>query len=276
MPQLIKTRKTLGPTVLSATTEQKLDGANFEIPADAKTLVAIQVFCDAPAGKTATEAVMAYVTLDSNSNKFKPYTVLTAPIGSYLGADGLSIHDKGPIYPVNAPVTGGTQMWAMANGLIDHTIEPYVQCDLIFSNAPPAGPQVYAQIGTLTTDSAVAAGTITKGSGIIVENGHNIFEFDAYCTGTTVAAAKGQTGRMKIDSSDMDSMGAIEFALEPIGGAKTALDAAGTASVIECAHLTRCQDLSIPIKARCSLVESHTVSVAVTTAGKFIVGVLFT
>lgn len=271
----MKWPKTLGPTVLSSTTEQKISGANYKLPAQAKTLVGIIPYCDAPEGKTAAEAVMAYVTLKSDSNQIRPFTVLCAPIGSNLGADGMSLRDPAPFYPVNCPVVGGSEIEVYGNGLINHTIEPYVQCDLILSDQPShAALRNKAKIGTLTTMGAATAGE-TKGSGLRLEGGSRITEVMGYAIGTTVAAAKGITGKFRLSSSGFLGMGDVEFAAEPVGGAKTALDAAGTAAVLEYAHLTRRKDIDIPITSPIDIDDYFNLGVAVTTAGKFIVGVIF-
>lgn len=266
--------KTVGPTVLSSTTSQKLGAANFKLPADARTLLAIIPYCEAPEGKTATEAVMASIEVKSDSNALGPYIALCAPIGSYLGADGGSIRGLAPIYPVNAPVKGGSEIELWGTGLINHTIEPYMQCDLILANFPVAGPRFKAKIGTLTAMGAATAGE-TKGSGIRLEGGHTIKEVMGYAIGTTVAAAKGITGKFRLSSSGLKGMGDVEFAAEPVGGAKTALDAAGTAAVIEVAHLTRRRALDIPITDPVDIDDYFNLGVAVTTAGKFILGVIF-
>jgi len=265
--------KTIGPTVLSGTTSTKIGGANFKLPADAKSILAIIPYVDAPAGKTAGEAVMASVELKSDSNPIMPFKVLAAPIGSYLGADGMSIRDKAPVYPVNCPVKGGSEIEIYGTGLADHTIEPYVQCDLILADFV-ATPQFKAKIGTLTAMGAATAGE-TKGSGIRLEGGKKIVEVCGYAIGTTVAAAKGITGKFRLSSSGFKGMGDIEFAAEPVGGSKTALDAAGTAANIEVAHLTRHGDLDIPITSPIDIDDYFNLGVAVTTAGKFVVGLLY-
>jgi len=275
--------RTVGPHVLSSTTEQKLgEGAtgtekNFKLPSNAKSLLAIRPICDAPEGKTATEAVMAYVTMKSDSNNIVPYTVLCAPIGSTLGVDGLSARDLAPVYPVNLPVIGGTEIEIYANGLINHTIEPYVQVDLLLSNFPPRKPKYKAKIGTLTTMGAATAGN-TNGSGITLENWTSIEEVTGFAVGTTVAAAKGICGKFMLTAEFNDGLGNsipyIEFAAEPVGGAKTALDAAGTPAVIEVAHLTRVRGLDVNVGNPITVLETFYLGVALTTAGKFIVGVL--
>lgn len=266
--------KTVGPTALSSTTETKISGANFKLPKKAKTLLAIIPYCDAPEGKTATEAVIGAVTLKSDSNKLTPYTVLCAPIGSNLGADGMSLRDPAPIYPVNAPVEGGSEIEIYGHGLINHTIEPYVQVDLLLADFDVKSPRYKGKLGTLTTMGAVTAGE-TKGSGIRLEGWKNIEEIIAYAIGTTVAAAKGITGKFRLSSSSFkESMGDLEFAAEPVGGAKTALDAAGTPAVLEYAHLTRRRDLDITVENIIDIDDYFNLGVGLTTAGKFIVALL--
>jgi hypothetical protein len=263
--------KVVGPTVLSGTTSQKVSGANFKLPADAKCLLAIIPHCSSPAGLTAGEAVMASVELKSDSNPVTPYKVLTAPIGSTLGKSGFSPQDPAPIYPVNCPVKGGSEIEVWATGLIDHTIEPYVTVELVLSDFL-ASPQFKAKIGTLTTMGSTSAGE-TKGSGIRLEGAHRIIEAAGYAVGTTVATLKGICGKFRLSSSGFKGMGDVELAIENIGGA-IATDAT-TASVAEFAHLTRRKDLDIPVTDPIDIDDYFNLGVALTTAGKFVVGVLY-
>jgi hypothetical protein len=285
--------KHIYPIILNALTTVKLGGgdtstsANFKLPADAKCILGIKPLISSPAGKTATEALMAKVSLDSDSNTIKPFEVLCAPVGSYLGADGVELRGEAPIYPANIPVKGGSEIQVYATGLIDHTIEPYVGVDLILADYydPNTMPRIKAKLGTLTTMGAVTADYETKGSGIRIEGGRRIIELNGFAVGTTVAAAKGIAGRFRLSSAgfkgkdesgqEKGGMGDPMFGIEPVGGAKTALDAAGTPSVIESAMLTRSKELDIPITDPIDIDDYFKLAVAITTAGKFIVGVLY-
>jgi hypothetical protein len=267
----MKVTKTVGPTVISGTTATKISGANFKLPADAKCLLAIIPHISSPAGLTAGEAVQAYVELKSDSNSIGPYKVLCAPIGSTLGKSGFSPQDPAPIYPVNCPVKGGSEIEVWATGLIDHTIEPYVTVDLVIADFI-ASPQFKAKLGTLTAMGSTSAGE-TKGSGIRLEGAHRIVELCGYAVGTTVATLKGICGKFRLSSSGFKAMGDQEFSVENIGGA-VATDAT-TASVAEFAHLTRKRDLDIPVTDPIDIDDYFNLGVALTTAGKFIVGVLY-
>jgi len=267
----MKVTKTVGPTVLSSTTSVKVSGANFKLPAGAKCLLAIIPHISSPAGLTAGEAVMASVELKSDSNPITPYKVLCAPVGSTLGKAGMSVQDKAPVYPVNCPVKGGSEIEVWATGLIDHTIEPYVTVDLIIADFV-ASPQFKGKLGTLTTMGAATAGE-TKGSGIRLEGAHRIVELLGYAIGTTVATLKGICGKFRLSSSGIKGMGDLEFAVENIGGA-ISIDAT-TATSIEFAHLTRRSDLDIPVTDPIDIDDYFNLGVALTTAGKFIVGILY-
>lgn len=263
--------KTVGPTTLDSTTSVKISGANFKLPTDVKTLLAIIVHCSSPAGFTANEAIMASVELKSDSNPVVPYKVLTAPLGSTLAKAGIAPQDLAPIYPVNCPVKGGSELEIWGTGLINHTIEPYVTVDLILANFS-AAPKYKAKIGTLTTMGAATAGE-TKGSGIRLEGGSKIVEVVGYAVGTTVATLKGIIGKFRLSSSGFKGMGDVEFAAEAIGGA-ISTDAT-TPSSIEVAHLTRRKDLDIPITDPIDIDDYFNLGVAVTTAGKFVIGTIF-
>lgn len=268
--------KVLGPTALSSTSEVQLETKNMKLPADAKTILAIIPHCSSPAGQTAAQAVTASVILKSNDFNVTPYEVLCAPVGSTLGKSGFEPRDKAPIYPVNCPVKGGSELGIYGKGLVDHTIEPYVAVTVIIADFV-VGPQFHAKIGTLTTMGAATAGE-TKGSGIRITNGKKITEVVGYAIGTTVATLKGIMGKFRLSSSGFKNpqgqgMGDVEFAQEPIGGA-ISIDAT-TATSIELALLTRLKDLDIPITDPVDIDDYYNLGVAVTTAGKFIVGLIY-
>ena len=263
--------KTVGPTTLATTTVTKISGANFKLPQAAKSILAIIPHCTPPAGLTANEAVMASVTLLSDSNPIVPFTVLCAPIGSSLAKSGVAPQDLAPIYPVNCPVVGGSEISVWGTGLINHTIEPYVTVDLLLADYV-AGPQRKAKIGTLTTMGAATAGE-TKGSGIRLEGGHKIVEVNGYAVGTTVATLKGICGKFRLSSSGLKGMGDVEFAIENISG--SLINDATTPSMLETAHLTRRTDLDIPISDPIDIDDYFNLGVGVTTAGRFVVGTIF-
>ena len=266
----MKIIKTVGPTILSGVTSVKVGGANFKLPADAKCILAIVPQVTSPAGLTAGIAVLASVELKSDSNPISPFKVLCAPIGSTLGKAGVAVQDHAPIYPVNCPVKGGSEIEIWATALHTHTIEPYVTCDIIISDFV-ASPQFKAKLGTLTA-TGTAAGE-TKGSGLRLEGARRIVELLGIAVGTTVATLKGICGKFRLSSSGLKAMGDQEFALEHIGGA-VSLDAT-TATSIEFALLTRKSDLDIPVTDPIDIDDYFNLGVAITTAGKFIVGILY-
>jgi hypothetical protein len=84
---------------------------------------------------------------------------------------------------------------------------------------------------------------------------------------------KGICGKFRLSSSGFKGMGDVELAIENIGGA-IATDAT-TASLAEFAHLTRRKDLDIPVTDPIDIDDYFNLGVALTTAGKFVVGLLY-
>ncbi|MBS7252326.1 MAG: hypothetical protein KIH08_17320, partial [Candidatus Freyarchaeota archaeon] len=208
--------KTMGPTQLSGTTDVLVGGDELTLPSAAKSILAIIPHLSSPGGNTAGQAIIAQVSLDSDDFSVKPYEVLAQPIGSSLGKSGIQPQDKAPIWPVNCPVPGGSELKIYAKGLHDHTIEPYVGVDVILGDFV-AAPRFYSKLGTLT-DTGVAAAEV-KGSGIRITGGRALKKAYGLVVGTTVAAQKGIMGKFRLSSSDFEGgMGDLEFQAEPISG----------------------------------------------------------
>jgi len=262
--------KVIGPTALSSTTDVLLGGANLKAPALAKSILAVIPQIGSPAGPTTAEPIAAKLTLQSNDFFVQPYITLPQPIGASLAKSGIQPQWEAPIYPVNCPIKGGSELMVYGTGLYNHTIEPYMAVTVIFADYV-AGPQVHAKIGTFTNTGASAAEV--KGSGIRLTGGKKIIEVNGFVVGTTVATLKGICSKMRLASSGLQGMGDLEWALEHVSG--TIATDATTASVQECAKLSRVRDLDVPITDPIDLDDYHNLIVALTTTGNWVIGILF-
>jgi hypothetical protein len=95
----------------------------------------------------------------------------------------------------------------------------------------------------------------------------------ATVVGTTVASTKGIVGKFRVSSSGLRGMGDIEFMAEGVPGV-IATDAS-TASAQEVAKLTWV-DVEAPISDPADLDTYFNLGVALTTAGKWVIGFLYT
>ena len=259
----------MGPTQLSALTNTLIGGENLKLPADAKSILAIIPYISSPGGPTAGQSIIAKIDLQSDDFPIQPYLVPVQPVGSTLGKSGVQPQFEAPKYPINCPVTGGSELKIYGAGLIDHTIEPYIGVTVIIADFE-ARPQFHAKLGTLTS-TGTAAGE-TKGSGVRLTGCTAIKEVLGLAVGTTVAGAKGIIGRFRLASAGFKGMGDIEFIKEPIGGV-IATDAS-TASAQETAKLTRLM-VDVPVTDPIDIDDYFNLRVAITTAGNWIIGVLY-
>lgn len=261
--------KVAKPTQLSGTTDVLVGGEPLKMPADAKSILAIIPYVSSPAGPTAGEPIIVKIRLESDDFPVAPYTVLAQPIGSSLGKSGIQPQLEAPKWPVNCPVKGGSELKIYASGLIDHTVEPYVAVTVIIADFA-ALPQFHAKLGQLTNTGTAALET--KGSGIRITGGRALREVFGFVVGTTVASQKGIMGKFRLSSPGFKGMGDIEFMAEPISGV-LATDAT-TASAQEFAKLTRL-NVDVPITDPIDIDDYFNLAVALTTTGKWIVGVLY-
>jgi hypothetical protein len=257
-----------GFTALSSTTAVLLGGAAVELPAKARSIVAMIPILTSPAGNTAAQPIAAEAYLESDDVKLVPYHVFPQPIGSSLllsiGQAQGAIKDT--LYPVNCPVKGGEQIKCYGKGLFDHTIEPYMGVLIIYSDQPPDKPQVFAKIGTFT-NTGTAAARVT-GSGITVVGGRRLIEIMGFAVGTTVAALKGIAGHIDLACEGFTPAWALHLPINPISGQ------VDTDIQENCAGVSRLQ-VDIAMADKCVINDGFTLAVALTTTGNWIVGVLY-
>jgi len=257
-----------GFTALSSTTAVLLGGAAVELPAGARSILAMIPIITSPAGNTAAEPIAAEAYLESDDVKLVPYHVFPNPIGSSLLKSVAQVQGKNRdvLYPVNCPVKGGEQIKCYGKGLFDHTIEPYMGVLLIYSDQSPSKPQVFAKIGTFT-NTGTAAARVT-GSNLTVVGGRRLIEIIGFAVGTTVAALKGVSGHIDLSCEGFTPAWSLHL---PINCASGQVDTNIQEAVAAVARL----EVDIAMADKCVINDGFTLAVALTTTGNWIVGVLF-
>lgn len=260
-----------GATALSSTTPVQLGGADLKIPSDAKTILAIIPVVTSPAGNTATEPIAAKVHITSNDLKLHPiapYEVLAQPIGSSLLLSVAQL--QGDImklaYPINCPVNGGENLKIYATGLFNHTIEPYAEAMVIFTDKrvdPVKFPHYWSQLGAFTNTGATAG--LSAGVDVVINGAKELKEIFGFVVGTTVAALKGIMGTLYVSSTDFIPAWNPEVALNPISGQVDT-------NIQECVASVTRMPIELGLKPRATITAKHNLRVAVTTTGNFIVG----
>lgn len=260
--------KFTGYTALSSTTAVLLGGAALELPDGAKNILAAIPIITSPAGNTTGEPVVGQAYLSSEDLNIVPFHVLAQPIGSSLTKSIAQVQGdmKHVMYPVNCPCKGGESISCYGKGLFDHAIEPYMGVLLIYSSTPPSKPQCYAKVGTFTNTGAAAARV--AGSGITVVGGRLLKEIFGLAVGTTVAALKGIAGYIDVQCEGFSPAWTLHLPINPASGQ-------ADTNIQECvAGVARLQ-VNLNMKDKCVINDGFTLSVALTTTGNWILGVLY-
>lgn len=263
--------KFTGYTALSSTTAQTLGGADLGLPDGAKCILGVIPYLTSPAGNTAGEPVAGKVTITSTdiTRGINPVQILAPPIGSSLlkGVAQPQGHPNAHFYPINCPVNGGEDLTIQGTGLFDHTIEPYMGCEVIYSDVPPHKAQRYYKLGTFTNTGTSAA--TVSGSNISVTNGAKLVEIFGYAVGTTVAALKGLSGYFLIRSEGFTPAWDLYLPICPASGLVDT-------NIVEAIAGVARRKVQIDMDAKCTIQDQFHLSVALTTTGNFLAGVGYT
>lgn len=270
MPKHIGCKFT-GYTALSAATAQTLGGADLELPDTAKSILAVIPYITSPAGNTAGEPVAGKVTITSSDIKqgINPVQILAAPIGSSLLKSVAQVQGSANahIYPINCNVNGGEDLTIQGTGLFDHTIEPYMGCEVIYSDVPAHKAQRFYKLGTFTNTGTSAA--TVAGSGISITNGKHLVEIFGYAVGTTVAALKGLSGYFLVTSEGFTPAWKLYVPINPASGQVDT-------NIQECVAAVARRKVCVDLDSKVTIADDFHLSVALTTTGNFIMGVGYT
>lgn len=246
-------------------------GANIKLPERARSIVAIRPYLavDTP---TAGQTVWAKVTLESDDFKITPYEVLGGVAGSTLAKAGICLATLPEIWPVNCPVSGGSELKVYGTALVANTAAPYLGVEIVISDLPPRAPQVHAKMGTLT-DTGTSAGEVA-GTAYTFTGGRKLIEVYGLAAKTTVAATEALAGYFRFESSEFEPPFPVKVAAEPIHGAVStdATTASNTAFVLK----IRRGKVDLRIAPNSTTVQDYfDVELAPATTGKFVTGVLY-
>lgn len=263
--------KFTGYTALSSTDAQTLGGAVLKLPDNAKSILAVVPYITSPAGATANEPIWGKVTITCDSAPINPLQVLPNPIGASLqGALAVSQPQGAAnqvIFPVNCPVEGGEELTIQGTGLFNHTIEPYMGCEVIYADWRPNKAQRHYKLGTFTNTGTAAA--TAAGSTITVTNGKKLVEVFGGAVGTTVATLKGLCGYFLITSEGWTPSWKTYLPINPASGG------VGTDLQEAVAALAR-RYVNKDLESKAIIADDFHLSVALTTTGNYLMGVGYT
>lgn len=214
--------KTVGPDIVGSTslgqgiTKTLLGGADLVLPEWARSIVAVVpvVNIDVP---TASESVIAKLSLESEDFNIGPFEVLAAPISSCIGATIAPFIGKPERYVVNCPVVGGSKLQIYGQALIANSNAPVMSCQVMISSEAPTGKQRFAKMGQLT-ETGVVASTEVEGTPFSISKGRRIVEIFGAVVLATTAAADAVQGHIRYSSSEFERSTPLKLQLNPIPG----------------------------------------------------------
>ena len=270
MPMHIGSKFT-GYTALSSTTGVALGGADLELPDGAKSILAVIPYLADAVDNTTAEGSYGKIEITSSDVKINPCEILSQPVGSCLIGAAIETRSQAPashvIYPVNVPVNGGEDLTITGYGLINHTVEPYMGCEVIYSDVPPHKAQRFYKLGTLTAIGTAAA--LVAGSGISVTNGKHLIEINGFAVSVTPTTKVGVAGYLYVTSEGFTPAWQLYLPIEPSPSGE------GTDLTEACAGVAR-RKVMLDLDAKCTINDNYYSSVALTGNGKWICGVGYT
>ncbi|MBS7252230.1 MAG: hypothetical protein KIH08_16825 [Candidatus Freyarchaeota archaeon] len=251
----------------TGTTKTQLGGQDITLPADAKCIVGIVPYiCSVT--PTAGEAVIAKCELESDDFTIQPYAVPFPPIAGHLSTAGNAEHFVPPlkVWEVYCPVKGGDRLRVYGTALASNTVAPYAGCGIIISDQMPEKPQVKAKMGTLTS-TGTTVGEVA-GTAYTFTGGTNIIGVYGIVVNATVSASKPYIGYIRLSSSEFEKAFPMKFPVQPL--------ATGLGAEINCALSdVIVHRVDMPIKSPTTIQDYFKLEVGLTTAGKFVTGVLY-
>lgn len=257
----------VGPTYLgTGTSKIQLGGADLVLPAWAKSILAVRpkLTTETP---VADEAVMAYLTLESDDFAIQPYLALCNPISGMDAAGGGAFAGEPPWYTVNCPVPGGARLKAYGTSLNAITTGGWMSCQVIVSDSKPGGQQ-HAKIGTVT-DTGTVLGVNVNEASYTLTGGSKITEIFGAAALMVIAATDTLDGRFEFLSNDFRDPTPLKLPTNPIAGGISATIIASMTPGLSRAKV------DVGILSPCQLTNNLNMGIAPASAGKFITGVMY-
>lgn len=244
----------------------QLGDADLVLPAWARSILAVRptLVTETP---VADEAVMAYLTLESDDIAVQPFLALCNPISGVDAAAGAAFAGEPPWYPVNCPVNGGDRLKVYGTSLNAITTGGWMGCQVVLSDKK-AGGQIHGKIGTVTSTGTTIDLNVNEPS-YTLTGGTMLKEILGFVAMMAVAATDAIAGRLEFLSNDFKEPTPLKLPLNPICGGISAT-IIGTMTP----GLSRAK-VEVPIMSPCQLTNNLNMAVSPAGAGQFITGVLY-
>lgn len=265
--------KVIGPTITTGTSYIEVGGSGKTLEAPISgTLEGVFIVAARAGVETAAEADLIQVDLSSSHAPLKnigPCEILAEPMSGGLGADISNFREKGAYYALNCPVKQGNKLKVQAKELVSCTVHVYVIATFIFTDQPISSPAYHYKVGTLTAEITAGSTGDKKGSQITLGEGNRLTGVYGIIVDTTLATGKGHIGYFHLDSNSLKGAGPVEWHGEFVGGIL------GGAAGQGCTRISKLEGLDIPFSVPCTMDDYWNLTVAVTTAGNFVIGVQY-
>lgn len=251
------------------------NSTDYVLPAAAKGLLYVQPYLYQTT-PTANQSLLATLKVESDDLGIKDFEVFASPQGTNVATTDQAISDpqRSAIYPVMFPCLGGEKIQVYGIPQIANTAAPNEGAMIWWTDDPaqlidrPFRAKVGGTAGGAgsTTSTGTATGSVTGASITLAGQPLRVIRSAfGVLTETTTAAVKPIAGWFAISAPELAFV--IRAPFEPIQGHL------GTAQ--SATHLTRVDNLNIPIQPPSTITTAMQVTAAPSTAGNFANGILY-
>lgn len=249
--------------------------ADYTLPAAARGVLFVQptLYQTTP---TANQTLVASLKVESDDLGLKDYEVLANPVGSNVATTNVGQGDlqRGSIYPAFWPTKGGEKMQFYGIPQTANTAAPNMGATIWWTDDPrdmtdmPYRARIGGAAGAAGsgTSTGTATGSVS-GATITISSGgtRRVKIATGIVSATTLATAKPIAGYFVWGAPELAFTLRANF--EPVQGPL------GTAQAF--AHLTRLDNLNVPLNTPSTIAQNIYLTAAPSTAGNFYQGLLY-
>lgn len=252
------------------------NSTDYVLPAAAKGIISIQpyLYIVTP---TATQSLIASLKIESDDLGIKDFEVFAPPGMATVSTPSPSMTDlmRTAEYPVYFPCLGGEKVQVYGIPQVANTVAPFMGAMIKWTDdtSQLTQPQFRARIGgtpgaagsvtsTGTSATSVTGATITLAG----QPARTIRAVTGIIANTTLAAVKPLAGWFSFNSPELSYV--LRAPFEPVQGPLAA-------TMPPTQHLTRVDNLSVPIQPPSTIQTALQLTAAPTTAGSFANGLIY-
>ena len=253
------------PTSLGAGVAKTSIGTNTK-PAQAANLIEFIPYYAPSGAVTAAQTMMLETALESASINLLPKRVINAPMQAGLGGTFATLIPQITAFECNTPLTkGGTEIIEVfGQAQLANTVAVIMGCALHYSETAPTRSAEHFYLKPDNETSTGTAATTVAGGTITINGGKTLQILMGALSAGTVTADEGYIGSLQFNSSNFDNSQDLEIPLQPTSVGIGALNSAQQVK-----HSIY-KNVSMGMKATCTISTVLRLSQALTAAGNFI------